>query len=382
MTASRASLSRGLRWTDVAFMLGAALFLGALGAFVHSLWVSLVSAALLLGFYGAYDRILDRNTGMKRGLFAGCVLGSFVGAIGLLLGGEISGVRSGAVLGTTLGIVLGGVIGIVSRAEFDEGEGFFSKAFLFVGSIALGAFLGGAVGLYAGVFLGLVAQLTWGWVIGILAGMVIGSYLGDSIDHPRSGLIGALGGGAITAVSLVLGGAFAGLVLGAIAGCLAPMSFVALIGLVGGWSARGLKAGIVEALEAPSEILEQGAVPFLLPAVMTGAIVGTSGSGPDGLVVITAALAFMGLLFGAFGDMNGRSGQQVTFRTVVEMAMMGVDEWPVRRVVQLVMGPRRKQALWGGVLGVGVGLVGSALGYTLIFLLVELVQDFRSSQNK
>jgi hypothetical protein len=187
-----------------------------------------------------------------------------------------------------------------------------------------------------------------------------------------------LSGAAITAVSLIFGGAFAGLVLGAIAGCLAPMTFVALIGAVGGGSARGFKAGVAEALEAPSEILEQGAVPFLLPAVMTGAIVGTSGSGPEGLVVITAALALMGLLFGAFGDMNGRSGHQVTFRAVVEMAMMGVDEWPVRRVVQLVMGQRRKQAVWGGVFGIVIGFAGSAFGYALVQLLLALTQTYQA----
>lgn len=378
MTVSETSrLSRGFKWVDVALMLLAALFFGALGAFVQSLWVSLVSAALLLGIFGAYDRILARNTGLKRGFFAGCVLGAFVGTIGLFLGGEISGVRSGAVLGTTLGITLGGVIGIVSRAEFDEGERFFSKAFLFVGSIALGAFLGGTVGLFAGVFIGMVVQLSWGWLIAVLSGAVVGAYLGGNFKRRRSDLIGALSGAAVTAVSLIFGGAFAGLVLGGIAGCLAPMTFVALIGAVGGGSARGFKAGVTEALEAPSEILEQGAVPFLLPAVMTGAIVGTSGSGPEGLVVITAALALMGMLFGAFGDMNGRSGHQVTFRAVVEMAMMGVDEWPVRRVVQLVMGQRRKQALWGGVFGIAVGFAGSAFGYTLVQLLLALTQTYQ-----
>lgn len=371
-------LRQTTNWADLAFMLWAAVFLGALGAFVQSFWVSLLSAAVLLGVFGAYDRILKRNIGLKRGLFAGCVLGAFVGTIGLFLGSEISGVRSGAVLGTTLGIVLGGVIGIVSRAEFDEGERFFSKAFLFVGSIAMGAVLGGIVGLFAGVFIGMVVQLWWGWLIGVLAGAVVGSYLGNSFKPRRSSLIGALIGGAITAVAILLGGAFAGLILGAIAGCLAPMSFVALIGAVGGLSARGMKAGFVEALEAPSEIVEQGAVPYLLPAVMTGAIVGTSGSGPEGLIVITAALALMGMLFGAFGDMNERSGYQVTFRAVVEMAMMGVDEWPVRRVVQQVMGPKRKQAVWGGVLGVGIGLAGGALGFSLVVLLLDLVRKYRS----
>ena len=374
-TSKSARSSRSITVADVAFMLWAAMFLGALGAIAHSLWVSLISAALLLGIYGAYDRILKHNTGLKRGLFAGSVLGAFVGTIGLVLGGGISDVHSGAVLGTTLGVCLGAVIGIVSRAEFEEGEGFFSKAFLFVGSIALGAFLGGAVGLFAGVFIGLVVQLLWGWLLAILAGMVVGDYLGMSFKHRYSGLVGAVSGGVVTAVSLFFGGAFAGLVLGAIAGCLAPMAFVALIGAVGGLTARGLKAGIVEALEAPSEILEQGAVPFLLPAVVTGAIVGTSGSGPEGLVVITAALALMGMLFGAFEDMNGRSGQQVTFRSVVEMGMLGVDEWPVRRVVQQVMGPSRKQAVWGGVLGVGVGLAGGGLGYALVLLLLGLVQS-------
>jgi hypothetical protein len=286
--------------------------------------------------------------------------------------------RSGAVLGATLGICLGSVIGIVSRAEFDEGEGFFSKSFLFVGSIALGAFLGGAVGLFAGVFIGLVVQLHWGWLVGILAGMVVGGYLGNGFKRRQSGLPGAVAGGVITAVSLLFGGAFAGLILGAIAGCLSPMLFVALIGAVGGLTARGFKAGIVEALEAPSEILAQGAVPFLLPAVITGAIVGTSGSGPEGLVVITAALALLGMLFGAFGDMNGRSGQQVTLRSVVEMALMGVDEWPVRRVVKQVVGPSRRQAAWGGLLGIIIGFAGSGLSFALVMFLLGMIQSSRA----
>lgn len=376
MTNSESSqVNRSINLADVAFMLWAAMFLGALGAATSSLWVCLLSAGVLLGIFGAYDRILTQNTGLKRGLFAGSVLGAFVGTVGLFLGGEISDMRSGAVLGTILGICLGGVIGIVSRAEFDEGEGFFSKAFLFVGSIVLGAFLGGAVGLFAGVFIGMVVQLHWGWLVGILAGMVVGGYLGDSFKRRRSGLLGAMAGGGITAVSLLIGGAFAGLVLGAIAGCLSPMSFVALIGAVGGLTARGFKAGVVEALEAPSEILAQGAVPFLLPAVITGAIVGTSGSGPEGLVVITAALALIGMLFGAFGDMNGRSGQQITLRSVVEMALMGVDEWPVRRVIQQVVEQRRRQAIGGGILGLVVGFVGSGLSFALVVFLLGLIQS-------
>lgn len=359
----------------MAFMLWAALFLGALAAPTTHMGVSLLTAGILLAVFGAYDRILPQNSGLKRGTFAGSVLGAFVGTVGLFVGAEIFDVRSGVVLGTTLGICLGGVIGIISRAEFDEGEGLFSKAFLFVGSIALGAFLAGAVGLFAGVFIGLVVQLPWGWLIGILAGMVVGSYLGNGFKRRHSGLMGALILAVITAVSILLGGAFAGLVLGAIAGCLAPMSFVALIGAVGGLTARGFKAGVVEALEAPSEILAQGAVPFLLPAVITGAIVGTSGSGPQGLVVITAALALIGLLFGAFGDMNGRSGQLVTFRSVVEMALMGVDEWPVRRVMQQVVGPSRRQAIGGGILGLIVGLIGSSLGYVLVMFLLGFGQN-------
>jgi hypothetical protein len=379
MTVSESTrLSRELRWTDVAFMLWAAMFLGALGGITQKLWVSVISAALLLGIFGAYDRILKHNTGLKRGLFAGCVLGAFVGTVGLFLGGEISDVQSGAVLGTILGICLGGVIGIVSRAEFGEDEKFFSKVFLFVGSIAMGAFLGGGVGLFVGVFIGLVAQLSWGWLIGVVAGAIAGSYLGGNFKRRRSGLVGGVIGGLITGIALFLGGAFAGLVVGAIAGCLAPMLFVALIGAVGGLTARGFKAGVIEALEAPSEILEQGAVPFLLPAVSTGAIVGASGSGSGGLVVITAALGLMGMLFGAFGDINGRSGQQVTFRTVVEMAMMGVDEWPVRRVVQEVVGPSRKQAVWGGIFGIGVGLFGGGLGFGLVVLLLSLIYSLRS----
>jgi hypothetical protein len=363
---------RLISWIDLAFMLWAALFLGALGGISAKLMASLAGAAVLVGSFGAYDRILPANTGLKRGLFAGMVLGASVGTVGLILGGSIEDVRSGAVLGTLLGIMLGGVIGTVSRAEFDEGEGIIYRLFLLVGSVALGALLAGTVGLFVGVFIGLTRQMPYGGVLSILAGIIVGLYMGASYQTPRAVWLGGVSGGVITAVSLWLGGAFAGLVVGAIAGCLTPMLFVALIGAVGGLTARGPKAMIVEALEAPSEILAQGAVPFLLPAVITGAIVGTSGSGPGGLVIITAALALLGMLFGAFGDFNGRSGQQVTFRSVVEVAMMGSDEWPVRQVVQQVTGPGRRRAVGGALLGVGVGLAGSAAGYVLVEMLLRV----------
>jgi hypothetical protein len=85
-------------------------------------------------------------------------------------------------------------------------------------------------------------------------------------------------------------------------------------------------------------------------------------------------LSLLGLLFGAFGDMNGRSGQQVTFRSVVEMAMMGVDEWPIRRVVTQVMVGWR-QALLGGIIGVIIGLLGSGLGYGLVVVVAGLLRS-------
>lgn len=367
MSASPSSPPRRVNvWVDLAFMLWAALFLGALSGMVGKFPVGLISAVTLLGVFGAYNGILPRNIGLRRGLFAGMVLGASVGTVGLFLGGSIEDVRSGLFLGVLLGAVLGGIISIVSRPEFEAGESIFYHIILLVGSVALGGLLAGIVGLFAGGFVGLTRQIPHGGVLGITAGVIVGTYLGTSFHDRRAVWLGGLSGGVITAVSIWFGGALAGLILGALGGCLAPMLFVAFIGAVGGLTARGLKAMIVEALEAPSEMLAQGAIPFLLPAMITGAIVGASGSGPGGLVLISALLALIGLLFGAFGDFSGRSGQQVTLRSVVEMAMMGADEWQMRRVAAQITGPGRTQAAKGLVLGIIVGIMGSTAGYALI----------------
>lgn len=326
----------------------------------------LVAAPILLGAFNAYNLALRRNRNLKRGLLLGMLMGMLVGGGGLLLGGAIVDARSGLLWGVSLGFGLGALVGLVSRVAYNEHDSILAKLFLFVGSILLGASLGAGVGLITGLILGGIAQSWAGTFLALLAGGIVGGYLGSYFHRPYWVVLGVTGAVVVTAVSIGLGGAFAGLVLGSIAGSFAPILLVAAIGAAGGLLARGPRAMVIEALEAPTEMLEQGAAPYLLPAVITGAVVGAATAGPDGLVVLAGAFALLGLFFGVLVEINGRPGSVVTVRSLVEMAMIGGDNWPIRHALGLLIGHNRRRIWLGALGGALLGFVGALLGWLTV----------------
>jgi hypothetical protein len=357
---------------EVIFMAIVGLFLGTLGGLVDRSLGGLLSAAVLVGIFGMYNRVLRRNNGIVSGVVAGIVLGALVGTAGLLIGGTIAGPLQGALFGLVRGAIIGAVFGVVTRAQPHETDKWHVKLFLAVGSVALGALLGASVGLIAGFVLGAIGHGLRGAVGAAVTGAIVGGYLGSYYGERRWVLSGLIGGALLAAVSSLIGGALAGVVLGAITGALAPMLLVALIGAFGGLTSRGVIAMFVEAAEAPTEMLMQGAVPFLVPAMMVGLIVGAAAAGPGGLIAMPTSLAIFGLTFGVLGELEGKPNNQVTVRSIVEMAMMGADEWPVSKVLKQVTGRQRKAAVIGGATGILAGLLGSAAGVLIGQFLARL----------
>ncbi len=352
------------------------LFLGMVGGGVGRYGEAVVSTAVLAALFGAYNLALKQNSGILSGLIAGGLVGIFVSLAGLPVSRNISGILDGALFGILSGVIAGGVIGVITHARPHENDSWPTKIFLVVGSIGLGALLGGGVGFIAGSILGLISASWYGGAIGAaLAGGIVGAYLGSYYHRVKWIALTSAVVALVAAGASLIGGALAGLVLGIISGSFAPMLFVALIGAYGGLFSRGLTAMVIEALEAPSEMLAQGAVPFLVPAMMVGMMVGTAVSGVGGLIVLPASLAIVGLIMGVFGEIEGKPDNQVTVRTIVEMTMMGAEEWPVRRAVRHITAEHRNrnQAIFGASAGMLTGILGSAVGILIGQLINQLM---------
>ncbi|HEX6385742.1 MAG TPA: hypothetical protein VF177_13815 [Anaerolineae bacterium] len=348
--------------------------LGLLGGLLDRTWGSLASAALLIGVFGLYNHILKRNNGILSGLVAGSMMGVVVGIVGFLAGGTIDGPLNGASFGLVRGAAVGAVAGVITRAQPDPGDKLLTRLFLAIGSVVVGAFLGAGVGLVAGAILGTISAGTWGLVKATLLGAIVGGYL-SSYDRIRCWIVGGAILGALLAVaSTVTGGAVAGVILGALSGAVAPMLLVALIGAYGGLTGRGWLAMVVEALEAPSEMLMQGAVPFLAPAMMVGVIVGTAAAGVGGLIALRATLALVGILLGVLGEFEGRTANRITVRSIVEMVILGADEWPVDRIIDPVLASSWKKAVVGVALGAVLGLSEAAVGVLVSQALAGMIQ--------
>lgn len=336
-------------------------FWGLLGGAVHAPFGAL-AAVLLLSIFNIYHQLLPRHLGLDRGLFLGSMLGAIVGTAGVFLGESITNLWSGAQFGVTLGFFLGALVGLITRARYDEGDSLVARLFLLVGSIFLGALLAASVGLITGLVLGGVAEGIWGMVLAVVVGGIVCGYLGSYFQSKRALWMGVGLGVLGTAVSLFFRGPVAGLVVGGMAGSASPMLLVAAIGAAGGLLGRGPKAMILEALEAPRDMLLQGLVPYLLPAVVTGAIIGALAAGPGGLLLITMLAAFLSMLFGALGDVDGRSGVLITMRSLVETVMMGADDWPMGHLLQALKGHTRGVILKTAVAGAAFGAVGVFFG--------------------
>lgn len=343
---------------------------GVIGSIIGQYGLAVVSTAVLVILFGAYNATFKRSNGILGGMSAGGLLGFLVSGVSLPLSHNISGVWDGALFGLFSGSVIGGTIGIITHAQPDEGDSLFTKLFLLFGSIGLGAFLGAGVGLTSGAILGLITDSRLGIVVAGLAGGIVGGYIGSYFQKIWAVIAGVFLLALLAAFSSWTGGPLAGLVLGLINGTFAPMVIVALIGAYGGLFSRGLKAMIIEAVEAPAEMLQQGAVPFLVPAMMVGMMVGTAASGVGGLIVLPASLAVVGLILAVIGELEGKPNNQVTIRSVVEMTMMGAGDWPLRQIVKQIIGANRKEAAIGAAFSLLAGMIGCAAGLYLGGMLV------------
>jgi hypothetical protein len=351
---------------------------GVAGGIVGQSGLALVGTAVLVTLFGAYNQIFKRSNGLAGGMFAGGLLGLLVSTISWPLSHNISGVLDGALFGVFSGSVIGGAIGIITHARPDENDNLFTKLFLLFGSIGLGAVLGAGVGLTSGAILGLISvSESWsGIVVAALAGGIVGGYMGSYFHKTSWIVVSALLLALTAALSSWVNGALAGLVLGLISGTFAPMFIVALIGAYGGLFSRGFKAMIVEALEAPSEMLLQGAVPFLVPAMMVGMMVGTAASGIGGMILLPISLAIVGLMLAIVGELEGKPNNKVTIRAIVEMTMMGAENWPLRQAIKQITGINRKAAVIGALISLLTGMLGCAAGIYLGRWLAQFIPVF------
>lgn len=370
---SLTGIKKSRRLQTVLFMLLIGAWFGVMGALLDRGAASLLSAALLLALYGAYVDVLHNSRGIMSGLVVGIVIGVTIGTLSFFTVSDIQTVGQGAMFGLLRGLVIGGIVGYITRAHPDEGDHWFTAVFLLVGSVFLGAVLGAAVGLVSGVLLSLIQFALWGKALAVVLGGIVGGYLGTYYKDRRSMMIGASGGMVLAAVSVVVGGAFAGVVLGMMSGALAPIMLMGTIGLYGG-SSRGFKAMIVESLEAPADMIQQGAVPFLVPSIIVGIIVGTAATGAGGMLAITVSLGLIGLLLGVIRELEGHANNRVTMRKMIELVILGEEDWPVNEVTGTLRGENSKTAVIGAVLGIVLGLLSAGFGVWLGSLVIAYIE--------
>jgi len=352
-------------WRNFLFILVVGLCLGLIGGFFQVAVGSVLGAALLLTLYGAYNNVMSRNSGLMSGLIAGGIVGLVVGSVGFLLGGLPEDIAQAALFGLVRGMLIGAIIGLITRARPDDGDAASIALFLVGGSIVVGALLGAIVGLVAGFFLGIIKYDWWGVFVALALGTLVGGYLGSYFQTQRAILSGAIIFGISAGLSTFLQGTLQGLLIGMLGGASAPMFVVAAIGFTGGLTSRGFKAGLIEASEAPAEMIQQGAVAFLAPAMLIGIIVGAAATGEEGLIALTVVVAIIGMMMGVIMEIEKRQTSRVTIRRLIEMIMLGSGRWPIEEVVKRVSGKNWRTAVGGAVYGLLLGVAGAIVGILL-----------------
>lgn len=373
MMTDRVSSSNNTKtWRDLLFILVVGICLGILGGLVNKLLGTLVGAAVLLTLFGAYNNALDNNRRLISGLVAGGVTGAIVGEIAFLLGGIPESIWQAALFGMVRGMLLGAVVGFITRARPDEGDPASVGLFLVFGSIVVGAVLGAGVGLITGLTMALISTGWWGSIMALLLGLVVGGYLGSYFQTRQAVISSAVIFGLLALAGSLFQGILAGLVIGMLAGALTPMLVVAAIGFFGGLTSRGLPAGMEEAIEAPAEMIQQGAVPFLAPAILIGIIVGAAAAGEGAMIALAVTLAIIGMLLGVIIEIEQQQVNRLTIGRLIEMIMLGSDRWPIVEMVRKLSGANRRTAVNGAILGLVLGVLGAGIGYLIGWQLLQL----------
>lgn len=361
--------------TKLLFGLIVGLFIGMLGVVAERPYIGILSGGFLVLLLAAIQLIFQRTLGIFSGVTSGAILGVIIAMFGLLFSGDIHDGRSGFLFGLVRGVVIGAVFGYLTRALPEEDDSIGTRLFLTFGSTLIGAVLGGVVGLVTGFLLGVLQINSASMLIAMILGLVVGAYLCSYLEKPRFTLLGALFFMLLTTLGQLIGGSISGVFLGAVCGLMVPIILMGIIGAYGGF-ARGPRAMVVEAIETPSEMIKQGAVPMLAPAMLVGLIIGTAAVGLGSVLVIPSVLASIGLLLGAFGEFEGRTTNRVTPKEIIERLILGADRWPLRRLLKRLRRERvmvLQAAIVGFIVGVAGGVAGFLVGRFIVVLLERSV---------
>ena len=100
-------------------------------------------------------------------------------------------------------------------------------------------------------------------------------------------------------------------------------------------------------------------------------------------ILIGAVASFVsgmvGLVLAVIGELEGKPDNQVNIRTIVEMTMLGADNWPLLRVLKQIAGRNRKEAITSALFSLGIGLVGCVAGIYLVDLFGQLFTILRNA---
>lgn len=369
---------------DFALMSLVGLFFGIIGGLAQSIVGTIIGVLLLLAFYSMYQQVSYNPKGLTVGMLTGIGIGVGLGYINLQIGGSIESIESGALFGLIKGLLVGALIGAITRAEGEPDDSAGTKAFLFVGSVFVGMVLGGLAGGASGLIMGLVGVNELDWIgfawfgkltSAAILGLIVGGYMGAFFKNRRAVAIGASTGAILGSCGVLIGGGVEGIVLGLLSGSVTPMLLVASIGAFGG-TARGLKAMFVEALEAPMEMLDQGAVAFLAPAMTVGLIVGTSTAGAAGIAALALSLGIIGMVFGALEELRGGvNATRLSMRSMIEIAMLGTETWPIGHFIERITRANKEDVLRAAGRGILFGLIGSVLGSLIGYQVLIALQS-------
>lgn len=350
------------------------LFIGIMGGVAERPFIGVLSAGCLALLLASFQAVFHRTLGIFSGITSGAILGVII-AIGILAtGGSITNWQTGLQFGLLRGMLIGSAAGFLTRPAPDKGDPIHVRLFLIFAATFIGVALGGVVGLITGYFLGILQMGWFSLILAALLGLLVGTFLASYLDDIKIIIAGGLFLALLTTLGQLIGGAISGVFLGAISGTIAPMLLMGIIGAYGGVT-RGPMAILKEAIETPREMLIQGAVPMLAPSIILGLIIGTAAYGIGAILVIPTVLAVVGLLLGAFGEIEGRNVNQVTPKAIVEIIIVGSDKWPIERLLKRLRVEKAavlKSAIIGFLLGIGGSLIGVLVGQWLTAVMTNL----------